>query len=289
MRRFIAYLLAPLACIAALFVSCADQSSDLLAPYQDRELFVSRVPRHPTPDLEWLGGRVAAVGVNKGTKAGLDASLVFLKRSNSDDISSYLTLSGANNDKAAVISYGGTPVDSLSSDTVYTFWVAKKTAYAVGLSAQSSAMNPTTYYDTTTSMEIWVKGTVGGEQSSGKPLVQLRLRREETALKDRYLLFWTPTTTPFRRVGANPASTGSWDNLMWHAATPNGTSDNIYPAIEIGVCPPNVDEATPLDWSMANPGEFVTIWMANSRWTPGTFTISARGYAWFRFRWSTSR
>src|SRR5690606_5365878 len=118
-----------------------------LADYEgERPLTILTVTQNFTPDIQWVGGRVAAVGVNRGSKAALDSTLVWLITDVDNNIESYVTI-GPNADKNAVMQYGGTPVDSLSDDTEYTFWLAEKSALDGGL--QPAALNGTNYTDTT--------------------------------------------------------------------------------------------------------------------------------------------
>jgi hypothetical protein len=83
-----------------------------------------------TPKVTWLGGYVSIVGVNRGTVAKLDSSLVWLVFQAGNSIHYPVTFGqipqGAQ-DLAA--NYGGHSLLHLKEDEVYTFWVMKEDAW----------------------------------------------------------------------------------------------------------------------------------------------------------------
>src|SRR5690554_3861119 len=116
--------------IPALLAGCSDESNPL-APYEgNRPLELLKVTQHFTPEIQWVGGRVAAVGVNRGPEPALDATLVWLQAASDDDIGSFVTV-GQNTAADLVQSFGGTPADSLTDGEEYTFWIAQKSAFDV--------------------------------------------------------------------------------------------------------------------------------------------------------------
>ncbi len=264
------------------YAGCKEDSSNTLAPYTaQRSLFFTNITVNSKPDIQWLGGRAMAVGVNRGTKPALDSTLVWVQTASDNSISSAITY-GASSDRNRIISYGGTPADSLDSDVQYTFWVATKEAFEARLDTSKSVVNPTSLADTTCMVGYWLKGQSGGEGGTSNPIVRIRVRREQTLGSDKFTIVWTPATSAFNRVAVRSGSTGGWTDMLWHINTPNG-SDNILPPVVIGVPPAGVTEGTPWTENSFVNGTTYTIWMANRNWNGVSFTLTARGYVYFRF------
>ncbi len=79
-----------------------------------------------TPKITWVGGYVSVVGVNTGTRAALDSSLVWLIYMPDNQMHypvQYGKLPSGAQDLTG--QYNGTFVDSLIEDSTYTFWVMK--------------------------------------------------------------------------------------------------------------------------------------------------------------------
>ena len=262
---------------------CNKESSNTLAPYTaQRSLFFTRITINAKPDIQWLGGRAMAIGVNRGTKAALDSTLVWLQTATDNDISSAVTF-GASSDRSRVTSYGGTPADSLDSDVQYTFWVATKEAFDARLDTSKRTVNPSSFADSICSVGYWLKGQSGGEGGTSNPIVRIKIRRDQTLEGEKFTIFWTPATSAFNRLAVRTGSTGGWTDLLWHINTPTGTTDNILPPVVIGVPPAGVIEGTPWGDNVFVNGTTYTIWMANRNWNGVSFTLTARGYAYFRF------
>lgn len=266
--------------VAALFVAgCKDDSSEALGPYTaQRELFFTRITQNEVPDIQWLGGRIRAAGVNRGRKAALDSTLVWITTASGDNISSYITF-GRNTDAGALQSYHASPADTLNQDSLYTFWLATGTAYAAKLDSASTGVNPYTFVDTTLAAFQWVKGQNAGEGGLSNPVTRIRVLREQTATGDRFTITWTPTTSGFRNLGITMGSTGDWKNLVWLISS---TSDNIFPPVVVGQVPSGKTEGTAYVDGAITAGTTYTIWMTNRNWT-GSFGLTARGLAMFRF------
>ncbi len=110
-----------------LFTSCSKEDNTL-APYAGSPGMSDITVQDSsfTPKITWLGGYVSVVGVNTGTHAALDSSLVWLIYMPDNQIHfpvQYGILpSGA---QELTSQYNGTFVDSLIEDSTYTFWVMK--------------------------------------------------------------------------------------------------------------------------------------------------------------------
>src|SRR5690606_978668 len=123
-------------------------------------LTLLRVTQSYTPDLQWVGGRVAAVGVNRGDRAALDETLVWLLTAPEDTINRFVRF-GQHTNEVLVRQYGGTPVDSLADDTEYTFWLATREAFDAGLAP--GAVDSFNFVDTTVTVTYLLKGRSGGD------------------------------------------------------------------------------------------------------------------------------
>lgn len=79
------------------------------------------------PKITWLGGYVTAIGVNRGTIACLDSTLVWLTTAAGNNIHFPITfgdIPSGSQSKAA--QYGGASLTALSEDNLYTFWILKQ-------------------------------------------------------------------------------------------------------------------------------------------------------------------
>lgn len=129
-------LLAGLGLAAGLLCAVAgcDGEDSSLAPYEGagRELSAVSVEESTlVPRINWLGGYATVLGVNKGKRAVLDASLVWLVSRPADALSypvKYGTLPSGGQDLTG--SYGGTVSPTLVEDTTYTYWVMKAEAWS---------------------------------------------------------------------------------------------------------------------------------------------------------------
>lgn len=257
--------------------SCTEESSDVLAPYQaSRPLIFLKVTQSFRPQIQWVGGRVAAVGVNLGREAALDSSLVWLMTADDNTIASFVQV-GQSTDIARIQEFGGTPVDSLSNDMEYTFWLAEKEAFDAGLAR--TELDEFNFADTTMTMRLLLRGQTGGDRNLA---VRIRIIRDETLMADKFIVDWTPSDVPFRRLAIREGTFGAFTNLIWHIVTPDSLADNILPPVTIGQPPSGTDEVIAWPESGFKPNTVHFLWMVNSNWTVNNFTPTATGYVWFR-------
>lgn len=112
-------------------VSC-DEKKETLAPYLGNVPMSSMQIEEGSfvPKITWVGGYVSALGVNKGSRAALDSTLVWLVEMDEDDIHFPVKYGVLPNNSAEVTAvYGGTKTDSLKEDAQYTFWAVKKNVW----------------------------------------------------------------------------------------------------------------------------------------------------------------
>jgi hypothetical protein len=144
--------------LTALFIfSSCNEENDGLAPYVGSPKLSNIIVQDSTfwPKINWLGGYVSVLGINKGPRAALDSTLVFLVYKGGNDIHYPVTFNeippGAQD---LTTQYGGSRVDSLTEDSTYTFWILKETEWN-----QISAMsNKILIYDSTLSTTLRVDG-----------------------------------------------------------------------------------------------------------------------------------
>lgn len=255
----------------ALTITACSEDSNPVASYEGhRPLQFLNVTQSYTPQIQWVGGRVAAVGVNRGEKAALDATLLWIMTADDNTISSFVTV-GEGGDPGLVTRYGGTPVDSLQDGETYTFWMAERDVFDASL--DPSSFDGYNFADTTVTLGLMLAG-----RSLGGVDVEISVRRDQTLSGTRYILEWTPADVPFRQIGITQGRVGSFTDLVWHVVLPDSLEDDIRPPVVIGTPPPGADEA--VAWSGFQPATFI-LWMTNSDWD-GTFGARSRGYAYFQ-------
>lgn len=253
--------------------ACSDEANPL-APYEGaRPLELLRVTQSFTPEVQWVGGRVAAVGVNRGPTAGFDSSLVWMLTAPGDDIGSFVTV-GQGGDGDLVRSFGGTPVDSLTDGEEYTFWIAERSAFDAAL--DPARRDHGSFADTTLTMALVLRGRSGGDSDLG---VDFRIVRDERLSGSRFLLTWTPEV-PFRRLAIRRGPTGGFTDLIWHVLVPEGEEGAILPPVVLGDAPPGTDEAVAFPAEGFTPTVH-TLWAVTEDWG-GSFGMTSPGYAFFQ-------
>ena len=117
--------------VAIGLISC-EQEDDSLAPYVgSREISELTIEKESfNPKVTWVGGYISTFGVNRGSQAALDSTLVWLIHTNGDKIIFPVTVGqlpeGAQD---ITVSYGGVSIDSLEEDELYTVWIMKETVW----------------------------------------------------------------------------------------------------------------------------------------------------------------
>ena len=249
-----------------------DSSSDLLAPYEgERPLILQRVTQSSTPDIQWVGGRVAAIGVNRGTQAALDSTLVWVQRADADEVSSHVTI-GEGGDDDFVRTLGGSPVESLVDGETYTVWLATTSALETGL--DTTQVNAFAFVDTTLTMALILRGRSGGD-----PNIDLNatITRDERLTGTQFRVTWTPADVPFRQLAIRNSTTGGFTDLVWHIVTPEDEPAGITSPVIIGEAPEGTQEVIPFEGF--EPSTY-TLWMVTDDWG-GQFGIRSAGYAFF--------
>jgi hypothetical protein len=113
---------------------CESEDSTL-APYAGGERTLSTITIEDStlvPRITWLGGYATVLAVNKGSRASLDPTLVWLVSKTADALSypvKYGTLPSGAQDLTG--QYGGSVSSTLAEDTTYTYSVIKAEAWSL--------------------------------------------------------------------------------------------------------------------------------------------------------------
>jgi hypothetical protein len=170
-HTFFKIIFSYLVILSFIFSSC-DEQNDGLAPYIGSPQMSGITIQENTykPKITWLGGYVSVFGVNYGSKASLDSTLVFLVYKAGNDLRYPLTIGEIPPGAQDLASqYGGSMVDSLTEDSTYTFWVLKEAEWT----QVSSMNNKILIYDSTLTGSIQFEGDT--IKLSGKAHTQLSM------------------------------------------------------------------------------------------------------------------
>lgn len=259
---------------AGALVGCDSTNGDL-APYEgERPLNLLKITQSFSPDIQWVGGRVAAVGVNRGDIAALDSSLVWLIAADEDEINSHVTV-GQGTDASRIKSFGGVPVDSLPSGEKYTFWLATKEVMDAAL--QSGSRNEFTFLDTTFSLGYELRGRLRTRER-----VSVAAFRDQKLISDRLVIRWEPADFEFRRIALRQASSPGFEDLVWHIQTPDDESPNLTSPLATDDPPEGVRILEPWPEDGLTAGASYTLWMTTDSWN-NTFGLTAPGLAYIQF------
>jgi hypothetical protein len=269
-----ALLLLSVAALGCALAGCSDDENPLLDYEGERSLIVQEVTVSHRPDVRWVGGRVAAVGINRGPRAALDTSLVWLRTAGDNSINSYVTV-GEETDLEAILQYGGTALDSLPDNTEYTLWLAEESALEAGLNP--AALTESNFADTTFTLRYVLQGRVGGDEDF---ISDIDIVRNQTLLSDEYRITWVPATTAVRAVAIREASQGAFTDLIWHVVIPEGEPGGISSPLVIGQEPADATVVVAFPETGFNPVTH-TLWMVGEGWN-GSFALSAPDYAFFQ-------
>lgn len=271
-RRPLRLLAATSALLLSVLVFGCDTVDEQLRSYESERPFIIRdITQSWSPDVQWVGGRAAAIGVNRGSHAALDSTLVWMRRVGSDEIDPPISIN-ENFDSDAVAALGGQPTDSLGSGGTYTVWIASEEALAADL--DSTSTDEFSLVDST-----FQTGYLFAGRSFGGVDVDFSVVRDESLTGQRFLITWTPADVGFRQLAIRDAGTGGFTNLLWHIVIPDDRGEGIHSPLVIGAPPDGAIEAT--EWAGWADGVH-TIWATNDDWDGSTFGFTTRGYAFFQ-------
>ncbi len=256
-----------------LLVGC-DSEVNPLAPYEgSRPLIIQRVTVSHAPDISWVGGRAAAIGINRGERPALDSTLVWIHTANGNELDSPIYVRDVI-DRDLVASFGGVPTDSLPDSETYTFWVAEETAFEAGL--EGGAIDAFTFADTTFQLIYMLRGP--RPIRSGGLGITFYVSRDERLLSDHFVVTWEPAI-PLRRLAMRVGTAGGFDALIWHILTPEEEEPNLLPPIRPGDEPEGLVIAQ--EWDGFGTDRYV-LWGNNDEWGGTSFSFQTPGYAFYQ-------
>lgn len=118
--------------VFALALACGGDENPL-APYAGQPVVSDIVVEGGTltPKITWLGGYVSALGINRGSEAALDSSLVWLIHAGGNGIRYPVNFGQIPPGAQDLTSqYGGASLDRLVEDDTYTYWVIKEDVWS---------------------------------------------------------------------------------------------------------------------------------------------------------------
>jgi hypothetical protein len=261
--------------IALMLLLGCDTDESPLAPYEgQRPLILQAVTLSSNPDVQWVGGRVAAVGVNRGAQAALDSTLVWIMTADQNEIQSALRI-GPGSDADLIVSLGGTPTDSLATATEYTFWLADESALSAGLPVDE--LDEFAFADTSVTLNYVLRGRFGGDASF---VNSIRVVRNQSLTEDLYRVEWAPADANVRRLAIREGSSGGFTDLVWDVLADENNAAGITTPVTIGEAPEGSAEA--VEWPDAGfAPKTHTLWMAADNWS-GIFSPRAPGYVFYQ-------
>ncbi len=199
---------------AMIFFSC-NKEDNTLAPYAGSDGLSEIMIQDSsfTPKVTWLGGYVTVLGVNRGTHAAIDSSLIWLIYKADNQIHfpvQYGVLPAGAQDLTS--QYNGSFLDTLIEDSTYTFWIMKAENWSKISSEQNKIIvldssitnyqsngdtvrfSPRDYFQITQNLDNYVNiyniesrgklGTISVEQprTSNNPLISWQITQVQDSL-----------------------------------------------------------------------------------------------------------
>lgn len=297
----------------ALLIAC-DEADKPLAPYvgSPRLAGIQLEQENFSPKITWLGGYVSALGVNIGTKAALDSSLIMLVHTNGNNLR-YPVKFGQVPDGAEDLTarYGGTRADKLIEDSTYTFWILKadiwdKAVQQAGkpicvdqdLSTATVEVREDTVYissynhaQETVPLDVYVN--IAEVRSLGR-LATITLMETDTS--NSPIITWKirqagVTDSLIAAIGLVKGQAYSPSDIVWEAWVEDTSSGKpvygkmnlIPPPLQIGQPIPGTKVFYEYPESGLERNQFYYLWIANKNWNGITHGRSADYYCYITF------
>ncbi|MFO7446797.1 MAG: hypothetical protein R6W90_10550 [Ignavibacteriaceae bacterium] len=297
-----------------LFSSCESEDNNPAGPGWNTPLKEINIEENTyKPRLSWVGGYVSVIGVNRGSRASLDSSLVWLIKADGNNLK-YSTRFGTipNGASDLTTQFGGTKIDSLSEDEVYTFWLLKEDVWSqvsaqlnskllVDSSLSSSLVvegdsvriNPFSYSNLTRPVDVFINikdvstfGRLGvisiTETASNLPVISWTVNPESS----------DPNISV---IGISEGGQHSLDAVIWEIYSVRDSSageevikvygkDNIISSpLFAGDSVPNTMAFVPLTTAGLERNKTYYVWIANKDWDGVERARFAAGYAYATF------
>ena len=295
-----------------IFYSC-NKEDNSLAPYAGTPALSNLVVEEGSfnPKVTWVGGEVSVLGVNKGSKAALDSSLVWLIHSSSNNILYPVKFGKIPSGAQDITSqFGGVLKDSLDEDEEYTFWVMKAEVWnqaaanpnkeilsdsvagsAVVVSGDTIMITPFSFTRASKKLNVYIN--ILSPRSLG-PLADLTV---ETTTLNIPRIRWKikaagVTDTLIAAIGLAKGSIYDFSGAVWEVYSVRDSSGtSIYARDNVISGPVLVGESFPntktfVEFKMENfeRNNDYNIWIADKTWDKVNRQRFTRGYAYITFR-----
>jgi hypothetical protein len=298
------------------FTSCKKEEEAPLAPYVPGTVTLTKINVEDSvyvPRISWGGGYVSALGVNRGTAARLDTSLVWLIHQAGNALhyqQVFGKLPAGAEDLTAT--FGGHPITAMQEDQVYMFWVAREDVWGTiaanpgkllmsdsTMSASSRVSGDTLFLSTRSftlekrpiDLYIGIKNL----RSVGKLGV---IEVIQTNTSNTPIIRWSiiqtnpvPPDTMLANIGIAggdhyEVSTVAWEILAVDTSSGQRvywTTDVIVPPLVAGQTVPGTDVFTALAPTGLQRNAGYYIWIANKNWDQRSRGRTASNYAYATF------
>jgi len=298
------------------FMSCKKEEEAPLAPYVPGTVTLTKINVEDSvyvPRISWGGGYVSALGVNRGTAARLDTSLVWLIHQAGNALH-YQQVFGKLPAGAEDLTttFGGHPLTAMQEDQVYMFWVAREDVWGTiaanpgkllmsdsTMSALSRVSGDTLFLSTRSfSLEkrpIDLYIGIKNLRSVGKLGV---IEVIQTNTSNTPIIRWSiiqtnpvPPDTMLANIGIAggdhyEVSTVAWEILAVDTSSGQRvywTTDVIVPPLVAGQTVPGTDVFTALAPTGLQRNAGYYIWIANKNWDQRSRGRTASNYAYATF------
>lgn len=312
-RKITLYRLLFLLAMPALFFfsSCSDDDSGVADYAGSPEVSSIRIEENSfNPKITWLGGYVSVIGVNRGNRAALDTSLVWLIRTDGNNIHypvKFGTLPSGASD--ITTQFGGIKIDSLNEDEVYTFWVLKEDVWSqvsthpnsrlVSDSTISSSIiaegdsvriNTFSYTGIVKSLDVFINIT-GLQQFGRLGLIDIKATNS-----NKPKISWTITEagvpdSTLAAIGIVEGQQYVADFAVWDVYSESDSSGTllygrqnvIAGPLQAGAVLPGTRTFVELPETGLERGKTYYVWAARNNWNRSSRTRTANGYAYAVF------
>lgn len=298
--------------LAVMMCSC-EQGGEGVAPYVGTNRPIANLSVQDStfsPRIAWTGGYVTAIGVNRGSTAILDSTLVWLAYGPGNTLSFPITFGSA---PAGVqdltAQYGGQKADSLQEDESYTFWILEQNAWSAisttpgkplkidslltstELRSDTFFVSPQSHTQRTLNLDVFVN--IRNVLPRGR-LAMLDVQK--TVGDNNILVSYTiieagVTDTAVAAVGLVEGSSYSVSLVVWEVlsteivgdSTMYWTRNTIRSPFNVGQVLPDTDAFVEFPPRGLERNRTYYLWIANKNWDQRNRFRSTSGYAFLTF------
>lgn len=298
------------------FMSCTKEEETPLAPYVPGTVTLTKINVEDSvyvPRISWGGGYVSALGVNRGTGARLDTSLVWLIHQAGNALH-YQQVFGKLPAGAEDLTttFGGHPLTATQEDQVYMFWVAREDVWGTiaanpgkllmsdSTMSASSRISGDTLFLSTRSFKVEKRPIdlyigIKNLRSVGKlGVIEVIQTNTSNAPIIRWSIIQTnpvPPDTMLANIGIAggdhyEVSTVAWEILAVDTSSGQRvywTTDVIVPPLVAGQNVPGTDVFTALAPTGLQRNAGYYVWIANKNWDQRSRARTTVNYAYATF------